>query len=130
MAALEVHHRLPLYLLRAHEDAEAGVPGGAARFEWEVEAARYGLDPEISREDLAQLVEGSTVAMSREEHRHACHAGDWQRFGRLGGLTTFERYGAGWFALLARRRWKRVRVEMLQEYRAGVAQEVGKWRRQ
>lgn len=29
-------------------------------------------------------------------------------WGRLGGLTTFYRYGASWFRLLALRRWERI----------------------
>jgi hypothetical protein len=34
----------------------------------------------------------------------------------LGGLTTFYRYGADYYRLLARRRWKKVSAEILAEY--------------
>ncbi len=33
-------------------------------FDWEEEAFRYGVDPEIGREDLAALIEGSTVELT------------------------------------------------------------------
>ncbi len=37
-------------------------------------------------------------------------------WGSLGGLTTFYRYGADYYRLLARRRWKKVGAEVLAEY--------------
>lgn len=37
-------------------------------------------------------------------------------WGRLGGLTTFYRYGADYYRLLARRRWEKVGAEVLAEY--------------
>ena len=37
-------------------------------------------------------------------------------WGSLGGLTTFYRYGADYYRLLARRRWKKVSAEVLAEY--------------
>lgn len=45
-------------------------------------------------------------------------AGNFVRWGRLGGLETFRRYGRPWFALLGRRRWGRVGAEALAGYRA------------
>ena len=37
-------------------------------------------------------------------------------WGSLGGLTTFYRYGADYYRLLARRRWKKISAEVLTEY--------------
>lgn len=120
-AKLETHHRVPRYLLRMF-DWKTDCPEHAGEFAREAEI--YGIDAGISRDELEAMVEASVVELSRDEHRFGEHAGDWSRWGRRGGMTTFERYGAGWFALLARRRWKRVRVELLQEYRARVAEGV------
>ena len=77
--------------------------------EFEHEAMRYGVDVEISREDLAALVEASTVLIDAGEHRNGhSERGDFARWGRLGGLTTLRRYGSDWFSLLALRRWGRI----------------------
>lgn len=62
---------------------------------------------EISREDLAALVEASTVEVAREEHRQF-HESDFVRWGRRGGRSPLGRYGTSWFALLALRRWERI----------------------
>jgi hypothetical protein len=43
----------------------------AAWIEWEEEAYRYGVDPDVSREVLAALIEGSTVQLGAGEHRAA-----------------------------------------------------------
>ena len=121
---VEVHHRLPRRLLSLHERANDPDFVGEALsvwLEWETEAERYGVDPFLSREVLEARVEGSTVELTYSEHRFGEHSEDWSRWGRLGGLATFERYGPDYFALLARRRWKRIRAELLQEYRARVA---------
>ncbi len=75
--------------------------------EFEHEAMRYGVDAEISRDDLAALIEASTILIPRDEHRNG-HESDFVRWGRRGGLRTLERYGRPWFALLARRRWGRI----------------------
>jgi hypothetical protein len=80
--------------------------------DWELEALRWGVDPDVSRDELAALVEGSTVEIGRDEHRDR-HAGDFARWGRCGGLTTLRRYGTAWFSLLARRRWGKVSAEDL-----------------
>lgn len=37
-------------------------------------------------------------------------------WGRLGGLTTLYCYGADYYLLLARRRWKKVSAEVLVDY--------------
>ncbi len=106
----EVHHAAPRCLLRLHEHANVAALDGAgieAWLSWEAEAVRWGVPLEISREDLAALVEAFTVALERCEHRRL-HESDWQRWGRRGGLRTLALYGRGWFALLALRRWGRI----------------------
>jgi hypothetical protein len=106
----ELHHTVPRCLLRLHEDATSGELDGAgieAWLEFEIEAMRWGVPVEISREDLEQLVESSTVVLEREKHR-MIHRNDWQRWGRRGGLATLRRYGSDWFGLLALRRWDRI----------------------
>jgi hypothetical protein len=88
----------------------------AAWIEWEEEVYRYGVDPEFSREVLAALIEDSTVELGVEAHRAAhSEAGDFARWGRLGGLKTFGLYGPRWFVLLARRRWEKVSAAQLEE---------------
>jgi hypothetical protein len=107
----EVHHSVPRCLLRfrdraaAHEEFDG--EGVQLWLDYELEALHYGVDPDISREELADLIEGSTVALSREEHRNG-HESDFVRWGRRGGLATIRRYGTSWFSLLARRRWERL----------------------
>ena len=106
----ELHHAVPRCLLRLYEDATNGDLDGAgieAWLEFEIEAMRWGVPVEISREDLERLVEASTVVLDREKHR-MIHRNDWQRWGRRGGLATLRRYGSDWFALLALRRWDRI----------------------
>jgi hypothetical protein len=110
MAAQEVHHRVPQCLLRLRDAADAGEMDGAGLQAWldyEMETMLWGIDPDIEREELAALIEGSTVVLSREEHRNA-HENDVARWGRRGGLATLRRYGTSWFSLLARRRWERL----------------------
>ncbi len=106
----ELHHRVPQCLLRLYDRAAShqgddDCEGIQLWLEFEWEAMRYGVDPDISRDDLATLIEASTVMLSREEHR-AGHESDFVRWGRRGGLATLRRYGTSWFSLLARRRWK------------------------
>ena len=118
----EIHHRIPRCLLKAYDHGHGpglGPEDLQAWFDWEEQAFRYGLDPDVSREDLAVHIEGSTIKLKSEEHR-ASHsaAGDFVRWGRLGGLETLRRYGRPWFSLLGRRRWERVGAETLNRYRA------------
>ena len=126
--AVEVHHQIPRYLLglRDRADAHAELDGeGIQRWlDYELEALRYGVDPDLGREELAAMVEVSTVEVSREEHR-AMHAGQWAEWGRLGGLATAGRYGTAWFSLLARRRWERVTAEALTEVFGALSGEIG-----
>jgi hypothetical protein len=82
--------------------------------EYEHEAMRWGVNSDISREELAVLVDSSTVELPIEEHRNI-HAEDFARWGRRGGLATARRYGTAWSSLLAKRRWERITAEALSE---------------
>jgi hypothetical protein len=81
-APREVHHRVPRCLLRLRERAEAHTEldgeGLGLWMDYELEALRFGVDPDVSREELAALVEGSTVELSQEKHRDG-HAADFAR---------------------------------------------------
>lgn len=114
---IEAHHRLPQRLLGMYD--RAVVSGRVdAWIDWESECGRYGVDPHTKREDLEHAIETSVVELTWTAHRLGEHAEDWPRWGRLGGLVTFARYGPEYYRLLGRRRWKRIQVELLQEYRA------------
>jgi hypothetical protein len=99
----ELHHAVPRRLLSLHEKANGSSLEGEriqAWLEWEMEAMRWRVPVEISKEDLEALVEGSEVVQEGEEHR-LLHSSDWQRWGSRGGRETLRRYGSDWFALLA-----------------------------
>jgi len=118
VSAAEVHHGVPRCLLRlrdrADERTELDGEGIQRWMDYECEALLFGVDPDTPRDELAAMVEGSTVEIPRSEHREA-HAGDFARWGRRGGLATARRYGTAWMALLARRRWERITAEALAE---------------
>jgi hypothetical protein len=116
-APREVHHRVARCVLRLRDRAEAcaeplSAEGLALWMDYELEALRFGVDPDVSRDELRALVESSTVELSQEEHRNG-HASDFARWGRRGGLGTVRRYGTAWFGLLAARRWERISAEEL-----------------
>jgi hypothetical protein len=116
-APREVHHRVARCVLGLRDRADAcadplSAEGLALWMDYELEALRFGVDPDISCDELAALIEGSTVEIAREEHRNG-HASDFARWGRRGGLVTVRRYGTAWFTLLARRRWERISAEEL-----------------
>ncbi len=114
-AAKEVHHVAPRCLLRLHEEATNRDLDGAgiqAWLEWEIEAMRWSVPVEISREDLEALVERSAVVLEREKHR-LLHESDFARWGRRGGRETVRRYGTEWMAALALKRWGRISAEDL-----------------
>ena len=125
----EIHHRVPRCLLGSFDRAASGeldAAGLQAWFEWEEEAFRYGVDPDISREDLVGLIDSSATLLPVGEHRAGhSQAGDFARWGRRGGLSTLARYGRGWFVLLACRRWKKIGPETLDGYRAEIPAKVG-----
>jgi hypothetical protein len=63
--------------------------GLQAWFQWEEEAFRYGVDPDVTRGELAALIEGSAVEILEEQHKASLSAaGDFVRWGRLSGLET------------------------------------------
>jgi hypothetical protein len=116
----EVHHVAPRCLLTLHERANGKTTldgeGIQAWVEWELEAMRWRVPVEISRDDLRALVEASEVVLEREKHRMV-HEGDWRRWGSRGGRETLRRYGADWFSLLALRRWGRITAADLEAAR-------------
>jgi hypothetical protein len=83
---------------KGHREAhDAGVITGAgieAWLEWEAEAFRYGVDPDV----------------------HSA-AGNFARWGRGGGLRTLQLYGPRWFGLLTLRRWGKIPAEDLDAAR-------------
>ena len=123
-SAAQIHRRIPRRLLKVWDGGHGSSlepEDLAAWIEWEEEAYRYGVDPEISREVLAALIKDSTVELGVEEHRTAhSDTGDFARWGRLGGLNTFGLYGPGWFVLLARRRWEKITAAQLEEAFAAI----------
>lgn len=117
--AVETHHRVPRCVLRLRDRAEAhpeSLSGEGIQLwlDFEVEALRFDVDPDLSRDELAALLEGSAVELPADEHRDG-HAEDFRRWGRRGGLATARRYGTAWFSLLAKRRWERITAETLSE---------------
>ncbi len=115
----ELHHAAPRCLISLHEKANGSSLDGEgiqAWVEWEMEAMRWRVPVEISRENLEALVKTSELVLEREKHR-LLHASDWQRWGSRGGRETLRRYGTEWFALLALRRWRRITAEDLEEAR-------------
>ncbi len=72
MMVAHVHHRIPRCLLASWDRGHG--PGLEPEdlqdwFDWEEEAFRYGVDPDVSREDLAALIKGSAVEIAGDEHR-------------------------------------------------------------
>jgi len=119
--AAEIHHQVPRRLFAAHDRmlAHDRLDGEALQlwFQYEGLLLKFGLDPDISREELEQAIEVSAVEVSYEELRSRIHAPDWPRWGRKGGLVTLERYGRDWFVQLARRRWNRITAGELAHVR-------------
>ena len=99
------------------EKAEAGTLDGVgfqAWLDYEHEAIRWGVDPDMSRAELAALIDASLEAIPYEEHR-GIHRADFARWGRRGGVATLERYGRAWFVALGLRRHGRVTRSQLEE---------------
>lgn len=113
---VELHHRVPRCLLTLRDKAEAGALDGAgfqAWLDYEHEATRWGVDPDMSRAELAALIDASLEAIPCEEHR-GIHRADFARWGRRGGVVTLERYGRAWFVALGLRRHGRVTRSQLE----------------
>jgi hypothetical protein len=122
--AAEVHHGVPRCLLAMRDRADScadplSVEALATWMDYECEALLFGIDPDTPREELAAMIEASTAEIARDEHREV-HAGDFARWGRLGGLATARRYGTAWMALLARRRWEKIGADALAEAFAAI----------
>jgi hypothetical protein len=118
-SVMEVHHTVPRCLLKLRDRVDgANLDGEGIELwlEYEHEAMQCGVDPDISRDDLAALIDASTVVLDRAAH-HSEHLSDFVRWGRRGGCATLERYGRAWFALLALRRWDRIAAEDLARAR-------------
>ncbi len=118
--AVEIHHRVPQHLLRLFDRYDGASLDGAgiqAYLDFEDEALRYGVDPEITREDLQAMITASTVELPQAEHRRL-HETDFARWGRRGGIETLQPYGRTWFAFLALRRWGKVSPAELARVRA------------
>jgi len=120
IATLEFHHSVPRCLLGLFDRANEGDldPAGLqAWFEWEEEAFRYRVDPDVSREELDLLIEASASPVPSSAHWSGhSRGGDFARWGRRGGLRTLSLYGRGWFVLLADRRWEKISAEQLAEF--------------
>ena len=105
----EVHHSVPRSLLglRDQSDAHPELDGEGIQLwlDYELEALRFGVDPDVSREELAALIEGSTMLLPRQEQR-AGHENDFVRWSRRGELATLRRYDTSWYSLLTRRCWE------------------------
>jgi hypothetical protein len=116
---LQLHHRVPRCLLGFFDRAKEGdldPAGMQAWFDWEMEAFRYGVDPDVSREELELLIEASASPVPSSAHRSVhTRGGDFARWGRSGGLRTLALYGHSWFVLLASRRWEKITAEQLAE---------------
>jgi hypothetical protein len=66
----EVHHRVPRCLLGFYDRFVAGEldrEGFQAWWEWEEEAFRYGVEPDVSREELETLIEASASRVPATE---------------------------------------------------------------
>ena len=92
---VELHHRVPRCLLTLRDKTTAASlaldgAGLQAWLDYEHEALRCGVNPDVSRDELAALVEASTVAIPRDDHC-GTHRADFARWGRRGGLATLER---------------------------------------
>ena len=123
-APREVHHRVARCVLGLRDKADAcadalSAEGLALCMDYELDALRFGVNPDMSREELAVLIKSSMVEIPREEHRGA-HASDFAQWGKRGGLMTARRYGTAWFGLLARRRWERITAEELATVFAAI----------
>jgi hypothetical protein len=99
------------------EREELGGPALQAWFDYEEECHKRGVSPDLSREELQETIENSTVEVTRQEHRGEIHAADWPRWGRMGGLRVLELYGSTYFRYLARLRWHRITARELVSIR-------------
>lgn len=122
MHAKDIHHRIPRHLLSAYdrmaEHTGFDGEGIGLALEFVELAMRYGIADadSLTRDELADRIESSRVELPREEHQRM-HAADWREWGSRGGKATLARYGRGWFAHLACRRWGRISAAELAHVR-------------
>jgi hypothetical protein len=125
----EVHHRIPRYLLGFFDwfaMADLDGEGLQAWFEWEGEAFRYGVDSNVSREELELVIEVSASPVPAAAHRSGhSRSGDFVRWGRRGGLRTLALYGRGWFVLLVGGRWEK--ITLLSAWKRSGLRNVSFW---
>ncbi len=80
---MEVHHQVPRRLLIAHDrmHSRQQLDGGAlqAWFDYEELLFEFGLDPDISREELKRKIDDSAVWVTYKEHRSGIHGQEWPR---------------------------------------------------
>jgi hypothetical protein len=110
------HHRVPYCLLKLRDSAETGALDGAVLQAWldyEHEALRWGVNSDVSRDELAALICATLEAIPYEDYRDI-HSEDFARWGRRGGLATLERYGRAWFVALRLRRHGRITRSQLE----------------
>jgi hypothetical protein len=118
---VELHHRVPRCLIRLRDEADALAGAGsdfdaaaiAAWLDYEFEALRWGVDPDLSRDELERQIDASTVAIPYEDHC-GLHRADFARWGRRGDMATLERYGRAWFVALGLRRQGRITRSQLE----------------
>jgi len=71
-AKREMHHEIPRCLLRLMDQAdvhpELDGEGVQKWLDYEFEAQRWGVDPDVSRGELVELVEGSSAEIGIDEH--------------------------------------------------------------
>jgi DNA-binding XRE family transcriptional regulator len=68
----ELHHCVPRCLLGFFDRVPSGERDGAglqAWSDWEEEAFRHGVDPDVSRGELVALIESSAVEIPEEQHK-------------------------------------------------------------
>jgi hypothetical protein len=123
--AAEVHHAVSRCLLTLRDRADScadplSADALALWMKYECEALLFGVDSDTPRDALAAMIEPSTMVKIPRESHHEAHAGDFARWGRLGGLATARRYGTAWMTLLARRRWEKIGAEVLAEAFAAI----------
>jgi|SRR5919112_4445146 hypothetical protein len=125
-AGVDVHHSAPRCLLELFDAAAGGFADWA---EFDADVDRLSIEVRgLSREDVSRLIESSTLEIPTTEHRTLHQeASDFVQSGRRGGRRTLALYGRSYFSLLARVRWRRVKLEALTRHRAGSLEGTGRY---
>jgi hypothetical protein len=83
---VELHHRVPRCLLKLRERADASALDGAGLQAWldyETEALRWGVDPDMSRQELAALIVRTTAAFTARTSPGGVGAAAWRRWSAM-----------------------------------------------